>query len=54
MNRILSLAALVVALWAINSYAFNGRYRSDAGEEMNYYARILNNGVQGLVKRLRP
>jgi hypothetical protein len=54
MRRILPLAALVFALWAIDSYAFNGRYRAAAGEEMDYYAKILNDGVQGLMNRLRP
>ena len=54
MSRLLSLAALVVALWAIDSYAFHGRYRAAAGEEMNYYGKILNDGAQRLVNRLRP
>jgi hypothetical protein len=52
--RLLSLAALVCALWATDSYAFNGRYRASAGEEMNYYAKTLNDGVQGLMRRLNP
>jgi hypothetical protein len=54
MNRILWLAALVVALWAVDSYAFNGRYRAAALEDANHYARTLNDGVQGLLKRLSP
>jgi hypothetical protein len=54
MRRILPLAALVFALWAIDSYAFNGRYRAAAGEGMEYYARTLNDGVQGLMRRLNP
>jgi hypothetical protein len=54
MPRLLSLAALVLALWAIDSYAFNGRYWADAREEMDYYAKTLNDGVQGLMNRLRP
>jgi hypothetical protein len=54
MNRILWLAALVVAFWAIDSYAFNGRYRAAAGDELNYIGRTLNDGVQGLLNRLRP
>jgi hypothetical protein len=54
MRRLLSLAALVFALWAIDSYAFNGRYWAATGEEMDYYAKTLNDGVQGLVNRLRP
>jgi hypothetical protein len=47
MRRLLPLAALVFALWAIDSYAFNG-------QEMNYYAKTLSDGVQGLMNRLRP
>ena len=54
MNRLLFLAALVLALWAIDSYAFHGRYLASATEELNYYARTLNDGVQGMMKRLRP
>jgi hypothetical protein len=54
MRRLLSLAVLVLALWAIDSYAFNGRYRAAAGEEMNYYAKTLNDGVQNFVSRIRP
>jgi len=54
MSRLLALAVLVVALWAIDSYAFHGRYWAAAGEEMNYYAKTLNNGVQGLMNRLHP
>jgi hypothetical protein len=54
MRRLLSLAALVFALWAIDSYAFHGRYWAAAGEEMNYYAKTLNDGVQELMRRLNP
>jgi hypothetical protein len=54
MSRLLFLGALVLALWTIDSYAFNGRYRAAAGEELNYYGRTLNDGVQGMMKRLRP
>jgi hypothetical protein len=54
MRRILPLAALVFALWAIDSYAFHGRYWADAAEEMNYYAKTLNDGVQNFVGRIRP
>jgi hypothetical protein len=54
MNRILWLAALVVALWAIDSYAFHGRYLASATEQLNYFGRTLNDGVQGLMKRLSP
>ena len=53
MSRLLSLAVLVVALWAIDSYAFHGRYWAAASEDINYYAKTLNDGVQGLVNRLR-
>lgn len=54
MRRLLSLAALIFALWAIDSYAFNGRYRAAVGEEMNYYAKTLNDGVQDFMRRIRP
>jgi hypothetical protein len=54
MRRLLSLAALVFALWAIDSYAFHGHYWADAGEELNYCAKTLNDGVQGLMNRLHP
>jgi hypothetical protein len=54
MRRLLSLAVLVGALWAIDSYAFRGRYQAAALEEINYYARTLNNGVQGFVSRIQP
>jgi hypothetical protein len=54
MSRLLSLAVLVFAIWAIDSYAFHGRYWAAASEDINYYAKTLNDGVQGLVNRLRP
>jgi len=47
MRRLLSLVALLFALWAIDLYAFDGRY-------LNYYAKTLNDGVQGMLNRLRP
>ena len=36
------------------SYAFHGRYRAVALEDVDYYAKILNDGVQGLMRRLNP
>jgi hypothetical protein len=54
MRSLLCLAALIFALWAIDAYAFNGRYWAAAGEEMNYYAKTLNDGVQTFVNRIRP
>jgi hypothetical protein len=54
MRRLLSMAVLIFAHWAIDSYAFQGRYRSAALEDFNYYAKTLNDGVQGLMKRLNP
>ena len=54
MNRLLSLVALVVALWAIDSYAFNGRYFASVTEELNYFGRTLNDGVQNFTRRIRP
>jgi len=54
MRRLLPLAALVFALWAIDSYVFHNRYQAIAVEDINYYAQILNDGVQRFVKRLSP
>jgi hypothetical protein len=54
MRRILALAILVFALWAIDSYAFHGRYWAAASEDVDDYAKILNDGVQGLMRRLNP
>jgi hypothetical protein len=54
MRRLLSLAVFVGALWAIHSYAFHGRYQAAALEEVDYYARMLNDGVQRFVSRIRP
>jgi hypothetical protein len=54
MRRLLSLAALVFALWAIDLYAFHGRYQAAALEDANYYAKTLNDGVQNFVSRIRP
>jgi hypothetical protein len=54
MSRLLFLAALVLALWAVDSYAFHGRYLASATEELSYYGRALNGGVEGMMKRLRP
>jgi hypothetical protein len=54
MRRLLSLAVLVGALWAIDSYAFQGRYQAAALEEINYYSQTLNDGVQRFLSRIRP
>jgi hypothetical protein len=54
MNRLLFLAALVLALWAIDSYAFHGRYKAAVLDDINYYAQTFNNGVQRFVGRIRP
>ena len=54
MRRLLFLAAIVFALWAINSYAFQGRYRAVALEDINYYAQTFDDGVQRFVGRIRP
>jgi hypothetical protein len=54
MRRPIFLAASVFALCAIDAYAFNSRYRSDALDDINYYARTFNDGVQVLMKRLNP
>jgi hypothetical protein len=53
MRRLLTLAALAFAFWAIDSYAFDGRYWAAAGEEVNYCVKILNNTVQSLMNPLR-
>jgi hypothetical protein len=54
MSRLLFLAVLVVAFWEIDSYAFHGRYWAAASEDVDYYAKTLNHGVQGLMRRLNP
>ena len=54
MRRLLTLAALAFAFWAIDSYAFDGRYWAAAGEEVNYCVKILNDDLRGLMNRLRP
>jgi hypothetical protein len=54
MRRLLSLAALIFALCAIDAYAFHGRYRAAALEDVNYYAKTLDDGVQNYMRRLRP
>jgi hypothetical protein len=54
MSRLLSLAALVFALWAIDSYAFHSRYQAAVLEDINYYTQTFNNGVQRFVGRIRP
>jgi hypothetical protein len=54
MSRLLSLAVLVVALWAIDSCAFHGRYQAAVLEDFNYFGKTLNDGVQGLMRRLNP
>jgi hypothetical protein len=54
MRRLLSLAILVGILWAVDLYAFHGRYQAAALEEINYYAQILNDGVQRFISRIRP
>jgi hypothetical protein len=54
MSRLLSLAVLIVAFWAIDSYAFHGRYQAAVLDDINYYAQTFNNGVQRFVGRIRP
>jgi hypothetical protein len=54
MGRLLSLAAILAALWAIDSYALHGRYQAAALEDINYYGRTFNNGVQSFASRIRP
>jgi hypothetical protein len=54
MRRLLLLAALVFALWAIDSYAYHDRYQKIVVEDINYYSQILNDGVRRFVRLLRP
>jgi hypothetical protein len=54
MRRLLSLASLVFALWAIDSYAFHGRYWATTSEDVDYFPKTLNDGVQNFVSRIRP
>jgi hypothetical protein len=54
MRRLLSLAALVAVLWAIDWYAFRGRYQAAALEDINSYAQTLNGAVQRFVRQFSP
>jgi predicted ATPase len=54
MRRLLCLAALIIALGAIDWYAFHGRYRAAVLEDINYYAQSMNDGVQRFVKQFSP
>ena len=53
MRRLLCLAALIIALGAIDWYAFHGRYRAAVLEDINYYAQSMNDGVQRFVKSVQ-
>lgn len=54
MNRFLSLAVLVGALWAIDAYAFRGRYSNAVWEEVNQEAHMFNNSVQYFLRKISP
>ena len=55
MRNVFIFVFSVVALWAIDAYAFNGRYSQIVWQEINYQGhqfrnnvdRMLNNAVSG-------
>jgi hypothetical protein len=54
MRRLLFLAVLFFALWAIDSYVFHNRYQAVVLEDINYHAQKWNDGVRRFVERLSP
>ena len=54
MRRLLALTALVVVLWAIDSYTFRGRYQAAVVEDINDYAQKFNRAVQRFAKQISP
>ena len=54
MGRLLSLVTLVVALWAIDLYAFRGRYQVAVVEDISDYAQQFNGAVRRFVKQFSP
>lgn len=54
MQRFLFLAALIGVLWALDAYAFQGRYRAALWQEANHQVQIFNGGVQSFVSKVNP
>ena len=54
MQRFLFFAALIGVLWALGTYAFQGRYSAALWQEANYQARVFNSGVQSFVSKVNP
>jgi hypothetical protein len=51
--RSLFLTAIVTAgLWAVDGWAFNGRFRKDAWQQANNYGAMFKVQVHHLLKRL--
>ena len=53
MQRFLFLAVVIGALWALDTYAFQGRYSRALWEEANHQVQMFNNGVQSFVNKVR-
>jgi hypothetical protein len=47
MQRILSVAALIGVLWALDAFAFQGRYTAALWVGANHQAQIFDNSVCG-------
>ena len=54
MQRFLFLAALIGALWALDTYAFQGHYSAALWQEANHQDRVFNSGVQSFVSKVNP
>lgn len=53
-QRFLFLAIVIGALWAVDAYAFQGRYGRAVWDYANHQAQIFNNGVQSFVSKINP
>ena len=51
MRIIVVLAVSVGAFWAIDSFAFAGRYRATAWQEAKYQGQVFNYRVQSWLNR---
>ncbi len=54
MQRLLLLVALIGVLWALDAYAFQGRYSADLWKGANHQAQIFSSGVQSFVGKVNP
>ena len=53
MPRWLSLVILVCALWALDTWFFNGFYSAAISREVNYLAQLINDWAQSISNRLQ-